>query len=360
MPFGFTQSRVKGLTILGLFILGAIAYVPPYVLILEDFDKRSASPFIEVATFLNSMGGRDGVFTRHPDLLARYYKGPVYELPEKGEFEYILEEAKKKGVRYLIIDSTSVNSLDLFKLYFYSVYGGRRGIPSEFVLVKDRRAVYALYLIQTQVSFKAAIFGHLEWGFHASWETTLALIGASTSTFDDTTIISNIDFSEFHIVIFADFVRPLDDAERLHLEEAVENGLTVIVSGLSPYFLAGGTTNLTRISSWFGASVFSEAPREARWKVGFTENATEILKDLDLNREYEFYKDKDWSTPTGCLVEPESVIYAYRVKDQAATIFSHKFGKGISIFNGPRHGFGSPDAQTFELFLRALILSALE
>lgn len=85
----------------------------------------------------------------------------------------------------------------------------------------------------------------------------------------------------------------------------------------------------------------------------------DAIVNLDLNREYAFYKDSDWSTPTGCLVQPESILYAYRVNDQAATIFSHRFGEGIIIFNGPRYGFMSQDTYEFIAFLRALILSAL-
>lgn len=357
--------RVKGLVIVSLIMFGAIAYIHPYVLTLEYLDSRSSLPFIEVAQFLNLAGGRAGVFTAHPDLLAKYYKGSIYKLPEKGGFEYILQEAEEKGVRYLVIDSTCINSKDLIDLYYHSVNPNWGRIPSEFQLVKAKKWLYGIYLIgpeeNHQVWFKAAIFSHLQWGTNVIWETMLTLLGASTSTFDDTTIISSVNISEFDVVVFDDFKRSIDDAERLHLEQSIEKGTIVIVSGLSPFYLAGGTTNLTRISSWFGATVFSEAPKEARWKVKFTENAKEIMKDLDLNQEYALYTDSDWSTPTGCLAQPEAVIYAYRVDDpsRVAAIFSHKFGKGTIIFNGPRHGFRSPDAGTFVAFLRTLILSAL-
>lgn len=362
MP-SYTPLRVKGLIILSLIMFGGIAYVYPYTLTLKSFDQATNLPFIESAQCLYFAGGGAGVFTTRPDLLATYYKGSIHKLPEKGGFEEILREAKERGVRYLIVESTCITSKELIDLYYHSVNPSWRRIPSEFQLVRAKKWAYGLYLIgseeKQQVWFKAAIFSQLQQDANAVWETMLALMGASTSTFDDTTVISSIDLSEFDVVVFDDFRRPLNDAERLHLEESVQNGLIVIVSGLSPYYLAGGTTNLISISSWFGATVFSEAPKEARWKVKFNEDAKEIMKDLDLNREYAFYRDADWSTPIGCLVEPESVVYAYRVNDQAAVIFSHKFGKGATIFNGPRHGFVSPDLPVFIPFLRALILSAL-
>ncbi len=341
--------------------MGAVAYVTPYTLILEDFDNKTFLPFIESAEFLNSIGGTDGVFTLHPELLAKYYKGPIYQLPDKGGFEHILDEAKKKGAKYLIIDSASVNSVELIDLFYHSVNQYWREIPSEFELVKAKRWQYGIYRLRTDAPmFKAAVFGHLEWEAHVPWKTTLASMDASTKTFDDTTIISNVDISEFDVVVFADFLRPIDDAERLYLDESIQNGLTVIISGLSPENLAGGTTNLTRISTWFGATFHTEAPKEDRWKVKFTENAIEIMSDVTLDREYAFYKDSDWSTPIGAVVKPESVIYAYRVNDGAATIFLHKFGQGTSIFVGPRFGFESTDKWIFVPFIRSLILSVLD
>jgi len=183
------------------------------------------------------------------------------------------------------------------------------------------------------------------------------LIGGSVESFDDTTIISNVDLSEFDVIVFTDFLRSLNDTERAFLETAVQDGLTVIISGLSPYYLAGGTTNLTRISPWFGASVFSEAPKLERWKTKFTEEATQIMEELVLDREYAFYTAADWSTPTGALVEAESVVYAYRANDQLATIFGHNFGEGTSIFVGPRFGFESSDATIFRTFLQSLIVN---
>ncbi|UCE28963.1 MAG: glycosyltransferase family 39 protein [Candidatus Bathyarchaeota archaeon] len=349
--------------LLALLMLGIASYLPAYVQTFEQFDARSAIPFVEASRFLNANGNSSGVFTAHPDLLARYYSGPVYKLPEKGGFEDILQEASRKGVQYILIESTCVTSPELVRLYYKSAYPASTWtrIPSEFVLVqrKGGAALYGLFFIQTELWFKSAIYGTGAWDSTTSWEQMIPLIGGETTSFDDTTIISSADLSNYDLVVFADFLRPLGDQERTAIETAVQSGLTVIVSGLSPYHLAGGATNLTRISPWFGATKFSEAPREQRWATKFTENATQIMQELDLDREYAFYTASDWSTPAGVLAEPESTVYAYREEDQLATILTHDYGEGTSIFVGSRFGFESSDAGIFRTFLMYLITSRM-
>lgn len=210
--------------------------------------------------------------------------------------------------------------------------------------------------------FEAAVFTNtaLTKSYIPWWNTILASVGIATTIFDDTTILSNVDLLEFDLVLFVDIKRPLDGTERLYLQESINNGATVVVSGLSPYWIAGGTTHLTSISTWFGATVFSEALGEARWKVKFTERVAEVTGDLDLSGEYAFYTISDWSTPTATLAQSESVVYAYRVDDGAATIFSHEFGNGTVVFNGVRFGFWSADAEVSQRFLQALFQSLIE
>ena len=360
MSSDFITRHTKELVIIGLLVLGSISYVPTYIFVLNDFDDKTERPFVECAEYLRSVGNNEGVFTMHPDLLDRYYDGPIHKIPEKGGFEYIFEEAKKKGAKYALIESTCITSIELIELYYHSVDPSWSQIPSEFVLMKVSKWEYGVYYIQTETTFKTAIFATSQWAAATPWKPTLAAIGASTTDFEDSTSLLNINFTDYDIVIFADFSRPLNDTERIHLEESIENGLTVIVSGLSPAYLASGTSNLTEISSWFGATLFTEAPKEERWKTKFTENAIDIMDELDLERQYEFYTDSDWSTPTGCVTGLDAVVYAHRQNDMAATIFSHGYGNGTSVFIGPRFGFDSTDAETFNTFLRSLILSLFE
>jgi len=353
-----TDAKLSVLIISGILILCIIEFVPLYSLTLKYFDERSIFPFSESAKFLNSTESEEGVFTMHPEILAKYYNGTIYKLPEKGGFEQILEEARIKGVGYLIVESTCVSSNELINLYQHSVYKSWPKIPNEFVLVTYGEK-YGIYYLRTQALFKAAIFSTSIWKADAPWEMILTTMGASTRNFDETSSPLDIDLSEFDLIVFADFLRPLNDTERLYLEETIERGLTVIVSGLSPSYLAGGTRDINSISNWFGGTVFSEAPKEERWKVKFNDSAIEII-DIDLEYEYEFYTIDDWSTPTGCVVQPETVVYAYRVNDGAGTIFLNRFGEGTSIFIGPRYGFNSPDKELFEAFLQSLIKFLLE
>jgi len=358
MPTDFIKVYAKELLLLSILALGVVSYVPPYLLILDEFDRQSELPFVECADFFASVLATEAVFTMHPELLEKYYSGPLYMIPVDAGFTELLREAGRKEVKYLIIDSTSVMSLDLTALYYYSVYPEYRPpqIPLEFNLIKANKWKYGLYIIQSESWFKAAIFSDYP-TVSTMWENTLGLMGASTSIFSNVTDISEIDLSEFDVVIFADFLRILGDSERLYLEELVKNGLNLIVSGLSPYYLAGGTENLTSISTWFGATRFSEVTGDERWNVRFTEDATEIMKELTLELEYKFYSDSDWSTPISCTVQPKSIVYAYRVNDDTSTIFLHKFERGTSIFFGPRlqYAFDSQDRETLKIFLKSFI-----
>jgi len=213
---------------------------------------------------------------------------------------------------------------------------------------------------EEQPLFKTGIFlgSRADWAY-TYWISTILSMNTSVRVFDESTAISSSILLEFDAVFFIDFGRALGNLERQTIKESIEKGLVVNLIGLSPYYIAGGSHDITSISSWFGATHFSEAPKEARWKVKFTENATDILSNIDLDDEYEFYTSSDWSTPTGCTVNPNSVIYAYRVDDQAGAIFSHKFGNGTSIFDGARYGYNSKDAETWRLFLQALVQSTM-
>ena len=156
-----------------------------------------------------------------------------------------------------------MSSRELIKLYYHSVNANWSEIPSEFVLVKSSKWDYGIYYIQFQAArFKAAIFSTSRWNAYFPWEGMLATMGASIRKFNDTISLLDTDLSEFDLVVFADFLRPLGDRERLYLEKSIEKGLKVVVSGISPPYLAGGTSNLTPISTWFGAKVFSEAQSE--------------------------------------------------------------------------------------------------
>jgi hypothetical protein len=213
---------------------------------------------------------------------------------------------------------------------------------------------YGVYIIQPEIWFDVAILGNVE-----PWNSFLEVAGGSIETFNENTFLHDLDFSQFDLVVFNDFRRSIEDIERRHLENAIEKGLTVVNSGLSPYFLAGGTVNLTQIQSWFGASAFSEAPKLEKWSVKFTEDAISILNGIDIEHEYSFYTDLNWSTPIGVSADLDSVVYAYRPEDNLATIISNKFGSGKSIFVGPRFGFYSSDSTTFWSFMQSLIYKYL-
>jgi len=285
-------------------------------------------------------------------------------------FSYYFNVGKNTSIKWIHGDLSALEAIydRNSKVWFVARPTSRIADVIDWV---DRNSLWAkkfsgglrVYFISQRppTQFKASIFTNLalSQSYISFWETTLASVGVSATVFNDATNLLSVNMSEFDIIAFVDIKRSLNDTERLYLEESLRNGLTVIVSGLSPYWLAGGTTDLTPISTWFGANIFSEAPREEKWKIRFTSDATSIREDVDLNREYSFYTDLDWSTPTATLNQYESVVYAYRVNDGGATIFSHEFGNGSLIFNGVRYGFWSPDAEIFQRFLQAVIQSVI-
>ena len=221
-----------------------------------------------------------------------------------------------------------------------------------------------LYFIlnSSSIRYKAAVFTNiaLTKNYISWWNTLLASIGISTTLFDDAADFSKVELLEYDLVLFIDIKRPPTGVELLYLRESIRNGTTVILNGVSPYWIAGGTSDLASINAWFGATVFSEAPYEERWSVKFTDSAKELTANVDTTVEYAFYTDSDWSTPTATIAEPESVVYAYRVDDGAATIFSHAFGNGIVVFNGIRFGFESDYSDVSQHFLQTLLQSLMD
>jgi len=146
------EIKAKALVLLSLVIFGAIALIPPQIAGNDGFDEKTAYPFILAAVYLNATDSQAKVYTMYPDLLAKYYKGPIYQTPI-DDFNIILEEAKNNDVRYLVIDTTNVcTSIDLSDLTirallpYYQVYPYER-IPSEFILVDNIGWVYGIYLL---------------------------------------------------------------------------------------------------------------------------------------------------------------------------------------------------------------------
>lgn len=351
-----TRKKTRNISLIALLLIVIVLGVTSVEPLLQYYrrekqDWRAVAQYLETETQANDVIVIDPRYLRSPFL---YYfnnqKNISVELTQGSVSK--LENIYHRNSRTWFVTSPSkkiaevIDWADRNSLWLKKFDGGLR-----------------VYFVSQRppTQFKAAIFTNLAMSqsYISWWETALASAGASTTTFDDAIKMSSVNMSEFDLVVFIDIKRPLDDAERRYLEESLRNGLTIIVSGLSPYWLAGGTTDLTPISPWFGATVFSEAPSKEKWGTRFTTDATEIMEDLDISREYAFYTELDWSTPTATITKPESVIYAYRENDGKATLFTHDFGNGTVIFTGVRYGFWSLDADVFQRFLQALIQSVI-
>ncbi len=342
---------------LAIFLLATIFLGLSITPLLGYYEKEKAD-WRAVATYLEAKSSADDVIVVEPTHLME-------------PFSYYFCNPKSVSVQKI---GGNVSRLE--KLYYrydrvwFVTTGSRAGAPTETAGWLNQHSLWMkmfsgdlrVYSISQPppAQSKAVIFTDLglSSSYIAWWETTLASAGASTTIFDDATRISSVNISEFDLVVFVDIRRPFDDEERNYLLGRIGDGLTVVVSGLSPYWLAGGRTDLASISAWFGATAFSEAPSKERWGTRFTTAATEMMEELDINREYAFYTGSDWSTPTATIAKSESTIYAYR-EDGKATLFTNDFGNGTVISNGVRYGFWSPDADIFQHFFQELVLSEM-
>ena len=116
--------------------------------------------------------------------------------------------------------------------------------------------------------------------------------------------------------------------------------------------------NLNENSYWLGAKRFVEAPKDAKWNITFTKDASSDLPQLDLDRDYAFYSQSLYSSPSGCTgIEPDVSVYANRVEDGAVTIFAKPHYNGVIIFSGVRHSHSirTADYSSYASFLENLV-----
>ncbi|UCG37081.1 MAG: glycosyltransferase family 39 protein [Candidatus Bathyarchaeota archaeon] len=355
-PFISSRSLRNHTTLYLVIFLTATMLVGLSATPLLTYYEEEKADWRAVATYLEAKSSVDDVIVVEPSHLME-------------PFSYYFRNAKNVSAQKMHGNISTLGKLydEYDRVWFVTSASHRRSEMSDWLnqhslwlkIFGGGLRVYSISQLPPAQS-KAAIFTNLELShsYISWWETTLHLAGTSITKFDDAIRISSVNLSDFNLVVFVDIKRPLDDEERYYLQARIDGGLTVMVSGLSPYWLAGGMTDLTSISAWFGATAFSEAPVKEKWGTRFTTAATEIMEDLDINREYAFYTESDWSTPTATIAKPESTIYAYR-EDGKATLFTSNFGNGTVIFNGVRYGFWSPDADIFQQFFQELAMSEM-
>jgi len=152
---------------------------------------------------------------------------------------------------------------------------------------------------------------------------------------------------DYDVIVLAEIQRRLEDNELSVLRENVEKGTILILSGISPAYV-----NLEKNSYWLGAKNFAEAPKEAKWNITFTEDALNVLTEINLNKSYALSSQSFWSSPTGCTsIDPDVLVYAKRVEDGATTIFAKSYFNGVVIFSGVRHVHASK-ANDYGLYIK--------
>jgi hypothetical protein len=209
-----------------------------------------------------------------------------------------------------------------------------------------------VYLIKPEFS-KAVIIRNNVWDSWIKWKTILNLIGVSTEVYNDTVRIYDIDFSEHQLLVLPDFIRNIDNEEKVYLEQNIQNGLVVLFTGNSPFKLSNGQRDLGNVSKWFGAYSIKGMPTNERYKVLFEETALKVSNIIDVEKSYIFYKENvGGSTPTGCVIFSETISYSYR-EDDSVTVFSHEYGDGLTLFMGFKgYSFASQDSEILIEFIK--------
>jgi len=170
---------------------------------------------------------------------------------------------------------------------------------------------------------------------------------------DDAQHLTEFLTADYEVIVLTEIQRRLENDELEMLRERVEKGTVLIMSGIAPAYV-----NLNENSYWLGAKTFVEAPKDAKWNITFTEDALNVLPQLNLDRSYALYSQSLYSSPTGCTgIEPDVAIYANRVEDGAVTIFAKPYYNGVVIFSGVRHvhALKAADYDIYKNFIENLL-----
>jgi len=201
----------------------------------------------------------------------------------------------------------------------------------------------------------ALVVQHEDWG--QEWVSFLSESYLVDAVNDEKDLASHFS-GDYKLIVLADIKRTLTNNEINILQQKVANGVVLIVNGLSPAYMNLGTNGY-----WIGATNFVEAPRDAKWKIRFTENALSVSSEIELNKSYALYSSSTYSSPTGLTgIEEDVVVYATRVEDGAAAIFAKPHVDGVVIFSGvrPSYAAAAEDYGEYINFVESLLEKATD
>ena len=244
-------------------------------------------------------------------------------------------------------------------MLFRSLYlGGATDTPSfinldRFQLVKSfldwpRVQIFEISLVepdQTALVVEHENYGGKEWISLLSEDYLVDVVN------DDEDLTFHFT-GNYKIIVLADLRRTLSTEEFEILQQEMSEGAVLIICGLTPAYL-----DLDNNAYWIGANKFVEAPKEAKWEISFTENSFNISTEIELTKQYAYYTNGYWSSPTGMMgIEEDVLVLATRIEDKATAIYAKHYLNGTVIFSGIRLPYAkySEDYEILIDFLESL------
>ena len=266
----------------------------------------------------------------------------------------IAERASREKIEYIIVDIFGEYADPYISLFL----GGLTDDTSfyrlqSFELIKSYKIwpmVQIFKISQIEVSQTALVIQHDNSG--EDWVNFLSKKYFVFVVDDEEDLTSHFS-GDYKLIVLSDLRRTLTNDELNSLREKVADGIKLVVNGLSPAYLQLGTN-----AYWIGATDFVEAPKDSKWSVEFTDYATRISQEIELDRDYALYSSSSYSSPTGLIgLEEDVVVYATRVEDKSAVIYTKPHINGIVIFSGvrPFYGVTTSDYTTYLNFIEKLI-----
>lgn len=305
-----------------------------------------------------SVRGSPIVYSFNSMFREQYGQNKVVLLKDESLLD-IARRASLERIEFIVSDIFGVYSEAQQALLFGGFYEdpSRVGLD-RFQLVKSykgwpRVQIFKISMVEPDQT--ALVVQNEDWG--QNWVSFLSERYLVDTVDDDEDLTSHFSWG-YKVIVLTEIKRHLTNDELNILQQRVASGTVLIVNGLSPAYM-----NLIANGYWIGATNFVEAPGDAKWKIKFTENALSISSQVSLNQSYALYSSSMWSSPTGLTeIEEDVVVYATRVEDGAAAIYSKIHIEGAVIFSGVRHSYatGTEDFGIYINFVEALLKKAID
>jgi 4-amino-4-deoxy-L-arabinose transferase-like glycosyltransferase len=319
---------------------------------------REGGESLSLIDWLHSQGSPI-VYSFNSIFKKQYGKDKVILLNGNENLLDIVNRARQDRVEYIISDAWGAYSDAQFELYQAGLNNWEPRFEGQsleyYELVRSYSYWHMAQVFRITLPERIALVVQGTASTGGPWVNFLSNMSSSymVQIVDDEQHLTEFLTTDYDVIVLTEIQRRLGNDELAMLRKRVEKGTILIMSGVAPAYM-----NLNENSYWLGAKIFVEAPKDAKWNIAFTEDALDVLSEINLDKSYAFYSQSLWSSPTGCTgIDSDVTIYAIRVEDGAVTIFAKPYYNGVVIFSGLRHIYSleATDYGLYENFLENLL-----